>query len=157
VRVGIGYDIHRFAPNRKLVLGGVEIPYYKGLEGYSDADVVLHAICDALLGAMGKGDMGEHFPNNNTRYRGISSANLLGEVGRMLAEGNYRVCNVDVTIIAQEPKLVPFKKKMESSVAEILGIESSQVNVKATTAEYLGSLGRGEAIAVHAVAAIESK
>lgn len=155
MRIGIGYDFHRLADGRRLVLGGVEIPALRGLEGHSDADVVLHAICDALLGAAGKGDIGQHFPNYDNRYKNISSRELLKTVGSILSEEKWCINNVDVMVILEEPKIEPFKEKMCIAIAETLKINNEKVNVKATTTEGMGSLGRGEAIAAQAVALIE--
>ena len=157
LRIGIGYDIHRLVDERKLILGGVEIPAIKGLEGHSDADVVLHAVCDALLGAAGKGDIGQHFPNHDNRYKDISSKELLKAVCSILSKEEWRINNVDVMVILEEPKIEPFKNKMRSSIAEVLKIEDEKVNIKATTAEGIGLLGRGEAVAAQAVALIEKK
>ncbi|MDD5680880.1 MAG: 2-C-methyl-D-erythritol 2,4-cyclodiphosphate synthase [Candidatus Omnitrophica bacterium] len=155
MRIGIGYDFHRLADGRRLILGGVEIPGVKGLEGHSDADVVLHAICDALLGAAGKGDIGQHFPNHDDRYKDISSRELLKTVGALLSKDKWHISNVDVMVILEEPKIEPFKEKMCRAIAETLKINSEKVNVKATTTEGMGSLGRSEAIAAQAVALIE--
>ena len=155
IRVGIGYDFHQFAQGRRLVLGGVEIPFVKGLEGHSDADVVLHSICDALLGAAGKGDIGEHFPDSDERYRNISSKELLKEVTRILKKENWRISNIDVVVILEEPKLEHFKSKIRNSIAQIIEIESARVNIKATTMEGIGSIGRNEAAASETVALIE--
>lgn len=155
IRIGIGYDIHRLVDERKLILGGVEIPAIKGLEGHSDADVVLHAVCDALLGAAGKGDIGQHFPNHDDRYKDISSKELLKTVCSILSREEWRINNVDVMVILEEPKIEPFKSRMRSSIAEVLKIEDDKVNIKATTTEGVGSLGRGEAVAAQAVALIE--
>lgn len=155
IRIGIGYDFHRLVDERKLILGGVEIPAIKGLEGHSDADVVLHAICDALLGAAGKGDIGQHFPNHDDRYKDISSRELLKTVCSILVKDEWRINNVDVTVILEDPKIEPFKDRMRSSIAGALKIEDEKVNIKATTTEGMGSLGRGEAIAAQAVALIE--
>jgi len=155
MRIGIGYDFHRLVDDRKLVLGGVEIPAIRGLEGHSDADVVLHAICDALLGAAAKGDIGQHFPDRDDRYKNISSRELLKTVGSLLREDEWRINNVDVVVILEEPRIEPFKDRMRSSIAEALKIENEKVNIKATTTEGTGSLGRGEAIAAQAVALIE--
>jgi 2-C-methyl-D-erythritol 2,4-cyclodiphosphate synthase len=157
IRIGIGYDFHRLVDERKLILGGVEIPAIKGLEGHSDADVVLHAVCDALLGAAGKGDIGQHFPNHDGRYKDISSKELLRAVCSILSKEEWRINNVDVMVILEEPKIEPFKNRMRSSIAEVLKIEDDRVNIKATTTEGLGSLGRGEAVAAQAVALIEKK
>jgi len=159
-RVGIGYDIHRFtpsrgeAPDRKLVLGGVEIPDEPGLEGHSDADVVIHAICDALLGAVGKGDIGEHFPNTDPKFKGVASSALLKRVNEIVQDAGYKVGNVDCTIIAQAPNLKAYKPKMRFQIAYKLAIDEERVNIKATTPEGLGALGRGEGIAVYAAALV---
>lgn len=155
MRVGMGYDVHRLAEGRKLILGGVEIPYEKGLLGHSDADVLLHAVMDALLGAAGLGDIGKHFPDTDARYKGISSMKLLEETGNMLEEHLYIVENIDATIIAQQPKMRPHIEKMEQNIADALGIEASQVNVKATTEEGLGFTGAGEGISAQAVCLLE--
>ena len=156
MRVGIGYDVHQLTRGRRLVLGGVYIPYEKGLLGHSDADVLVHAICDALLGAAGMGDIGRHFPDTDERYDGISSMILLGTVGRMLDDAGYRVVNVDAVIVAQKPRLVPFITDIVQNLAKTLGIDSARINVKATTTEGLGFAGRGEGIAAQAVACIAS-
>ncbi|MDD5270291.1 MAG: 2-C-methyl-D-erythritol 2,4-cyclodiphosphate synthase [Candidatus Omnitrophica bacterium] len=155
MRAGLGYDIHRLVEGRKLFLGGVEIPYIKGLEGYSDADVLLHAICDAILGAMGMDDIGIHFPNNDPQFKGISSLELLHRVAELAAKEKFRIVNVDSTLIMEEPKIVPFKAKMRKTIASVLGIEELRVNVKATTQEGVGAIGRGEAIAAYAIASVE--
>jgi 2-C-methyl-D-erythritol 2,4-cyclodiphosphate synthase len=149
-RVGLGYDVHRFVKGRKLVLGGVTIPYELGLDGHSDADVLLHAICDALLGAVGKGDIGEHFPNTDERYRGVSSMKLLGQVHQLLHREGYVVGNVDAVILAQAPALKEYKKKMAQQIAGALSIDVSVVNIKATTNEGMGFVGRQEGIAAYA-------
>ena len=149
--VGIGYDIHRLVDDRKLVLGGVEIHYYKGLLGYSDGDALIHSIADACLGAIGSGDIGEHFPNTDARYKGIESSKLLALVMVLVRDKGFAVENVDATVIAEEPKLYPFKKAMAVKLASVMGIDPSQVNIKATTNEEVGSLGKGEAIASYAV------
>lgn len=153
-RVGIGYDIHRFAKGRKLFLGGIEIPYEMGLEGHSDADVLLHAICDALLGAIGKGDIGEHFPNTDERYRGVASSVLLKKVNDLLQDEGYTVNNVDAVVIAEEPNLKAYKQKMRFHIAYELAIDESAVNIKATTAEGLGTVGRKEGIAAYATVSL---
>jgi len=155
LRIGNGYDVHRLQEGRKLVLGGVEIPYPLGLEGHSDADVLLHAICDALLGAAGLRDIGHHFPDTDMRYKDINSLYLLGEVADKLNQVGYKVLNIDSTIIAQKPKLAPYIDQMCQNIAEVLQIEIGQVNVKATTTEGLGFTGRKEGIAALAVALIE--
>lgn len=149
-RVGIGYDIHRLAAGRKLVLGGVEVPYARGLDGHSDADVLLHAVCDAILGALGKGDIGEHFPNTDAQYKDISSLVLLEKVHAIADEGGYRVGNVDCVIQAEEPNLKKYKREMCLNIAGTLGIEKDRVNIKATTHERLGAIGNKEGIAAMA-------
>jgi len=154
IRVGIGIDFHRFAPNRKLILGGVEIRYKLGLAGHSDADVLTHAICDALLGAAGLGDIGGHFPDNDPRYKNIASLELLLQVGRMLREGNYKIVNIDATVIAQEPRLGPFIPKMGENLAAVLDLAPERVSIKATTPESMGPIGRKEGIAAYAVCLI---
>ena len=155
IRSGIGYDIHRFADGRKLILGGVEIAHALGLEGHSDADVLSHAIGDALLGAIGAGDIGEHFPNTDESIRGISSIEILKRVAKMLAEKNARVLNVDATLIAEAPKLAPHASEMRQNIAAAIGASQSDVSVKATTNEKLGTIGRGEGIAAMAIATVE--
>jgi 2-C-methyl-D-erythritol 2,4-cyclodiphosphate synthase len=150
MRVGIGYDIHRLVEERKLFLGGVEVPYIKGLLGHSDGDVVLHAISDALLGALAMGDIGQHFPNTDPSYKGISSVLILKKVMQLVSSKGYRVNNVDTMVIAEEPKIMPFKEKMVENVASALGLDRSAVNIKATTNEGVGAMGRGEAIAAYA-------
>lgn len=150
-RIGIGYDIHRFVKGRKLILGGVTIPHPKGLEGHSDADVVLHAVSDALLGAAGKGDLGDHFPNTDKKYKDISSLVLLGQVYELIFKEGYRVGNVDVVIQAEEPNLKIHKPRMKGTIAKALHIEESFVNIKATTNEGLGAIGQGQGIAAFAV------
>lgn len=155
MRIGNGYDVHRLQEGRKLVLGGVEIDYQLGLEGHSDADVLLHAICDALLGAAGLGDIGGHFPDSDMRYRNISSLILLGKVGELLNQADFKVVNLDSTIIAQKPRLAPYIEEMRQNIAVVLQIETAQVNVKATTTEGLGFEGRGEGISALAVALID--
>ena len=154
-RCGIGYDIHRLSQNRKLILGGLEIPYLLGLEGHSDADVLSHAIADALLGAICAGDIGQHFPNTDESIRGISSIEILKRVSQMLAQKKARIVNVDATVIAEAPKLGPQVPEMRKRIAAALGISDSQVGIKATTNERLGPIGRGEGISAMAVAAVE--
>jgi 2-C-methyl-D-erythritol 2,4-cyclodiphosphate synthase len=151
LRIGIGYDIHRLREGRKLILGGVEIPYIKGLEGYSDADVLLHSICDAILGASGMGDIGRHFPDTDPRWCGISSIELLKKTLSMVREHNFDINNVDSVVIAEEPKISPFVEKMKSVISGALNIEKEKVNIKASTNEGVGSIGRGEAIACYSV------
>ncbi len=155
MRVGLGYDIHRLIEGRKLILGGVEIPYIKGLDGYSDADVLLHAICDAVLGAIGKGDIGVHFPNTDPAFKDISSAELLNKVNAVVKADGFRIKNIDSTLILEEPQLEPFKNKMKRIIAHSLGVSEDMINIKATTQEGVGSLGRGEAIAAYAIVALE--
>ncbi len=153
-RVGSGFDVHRFAENRKLILCGIEVPYEKGLLGHSDADVALHALMDALLGAAALGDIGRHFPDTDERFKGADSAVLTKYVAVLLAEKNWQINNVDVTIIAQQPKLAAFIPQMCARVAEILAIDIDRVNVKATTTEKLGFTGRGEGIAAEAAVSL---
>jgi len=153
-RCGIGYDIHRLSQNRKLILGGVEIPYLLGLEGHSDADVLSHAIADALLGAIGAGDIGEHFPNTDESIRGISSIEILKRVAQIVTEKKARIVNVDATVIAEAPKLAPYTPEMRKKISAALGVSDSQVSLKATTNERLGPIGRGEGISAMAVAAV---
>lgn len=157
MRIGFGYDIHRLAEGRRLVLGGVEIPYVKGLDGYSDADVLLHAVCDAILGAAGKDDIGIHFPNNDPAFKGISSLELLRRVCAIAGKEGFKILNVDSTLILEEPKLTPFKDRMRKNISESLGIPESSVNIKATTQEGVGAIGRGEAIAAYAVVLVEKE
>lgn len=151
MRIGTGYDVHRLAENRKCIIGGVEIPYEKGLLGHSDADVLLHAVMDALLGAAALGDIGKHFPDTEEEYRGISSVELLKKVGELLEEHTFLIENIDATIVAQAPKMRPYIDKMRENIAAGLGIETAQVSVKATTEEGLGFTGSGEGIAAQAV------
>jgi 2-C-methyl-D-erythritol 2,4-cyclodiphosphate synthase len=155
MRIGQGFDVHALVPDRKLIVGGVDIPFDHGLKGHSDADVLLHAICDALIGAAGLGDIGTHFPDTDPRYKGVDSRELLRHVHRLLLGSGYRVVNVDCTIIAQAPKMAAHIPRMRENIAADLGIEAGQVNVKAKTAERLGAIGRGEGIAAEAVALIE--
>jgi len=156
MRVGIGYDVHPLTSGRRLVLGGVDIPFNKGLSGWSDADVLTHAIIDALLGAAALGDIGCHFPPGEPEYRGISSLTLLKRAGDKLAENKWEIVNVDATIVAEQPKLRDFINQMRQQLSQSLGIALSQVSVKASTSAQLGSIGRGEGIAACAVALIES-
>jgi 2-C-methyl-D-erythritol 2,4-cyclodiphosphate synthase len=153
--VGIGYDVHRFAEGRKLLLGGVEIPHPRGLDGHSDADVVLHAICDAVLGALGEADIGHFFPNTDARWQGAASGIFLQEIARQVSLRDGQVVNVDATIIAEQPKVAPFVPAMKENIALALGIHLNRVGIKATTNEHLGFLGRGEGIAALAVASVE--
>lgn len=156
MRVGMGYDVHKLVENRDLILGGVKIPCEKGLLGHSDADVLLHAIMDALLGAAALGDIGKHFPDTEERYKGISSIKLLGEVGRLLEEKCYIIENIDATVIAQRPKLRNYIDEMRKNIADTLGIDIDQVNVKATTEEGLGFTGTGEGISSQAICLLTS-
>ena len=153
--VGIGYDVHALVAGRKLILGGVEIPHLKGLDGHSDADVVMHAICDAIFGALGEGDIGHFFPNTDPRWKGARSKVFLQEAARQVSFRGGHLVNVDCTLIAQQPKLAPHISDMKANVAEALGINVSRVGIKATTNERLGFIGRGEGIAAMAVASVE--
>ena len=155
MRVGMGYDVHRLVEGRKLILGGVEIPYEKGLLGHSDADVLLHAIMDALLGAAALGDIGQHFPDTDPAYKGASSIELLKRVGELLEENCYYISNIDTTVIAQRPKLAGYREQMRTNIAEALHLELDQVNIKATTEEGLGFTGTGEGISSQAVCLID--
>ena len=154
VRIGQGFDVHAFAQNRKLILGGIAIPYHLGLAGHSDADVLIHAICDALLGAASLGDIGHHFPDTDPRFKGADSKLLLSEVGKLLATSGWKIGNIDATMVAEQPKLNPHIPQMKEVIAEILHVEQGQVSLKATTSEQLGFVGRAEGMAVHAVALI---
>lgn len=153
-RVGIGYDVHKFKEGRKLVIGGVQIPHDKGLDGHSDADVLAHAIADALLGAIGESDIGKHFPVNDPRWDGIDSMVILEHVGKMVRRDGAQIVNVDATIIAQEPKMALHVPKMKERIAEALHVKPYQIGIKATTNEHLGFIGRGEGIAAMAVASV---
>lgn len=155
MRIGHGYDVHRLVPGRALILGGVHLDYPLGLDGHSDADVLTHAVMDALLGAAGLGDIGRHFPDNDPTYQGIDSQILLSMVRDLLASKNFRIGNIDVTVIAQAPKLAPHIAAMEQNLAATLGMEQSRINIKATTEERLGFTGRGEGISCHAVCLLE--
>lgn len=156
MRIGMGYDVHKLVENRDLILGGVKIPYEKGLLGHSDADVLLHAIMDALLGAAALGDIGKHFPDTDPAYKGASSMELLKQVGALIEQKLYVIGNIDATIIAQRPKMAPHIEKMRENVAEALGIEKDQINIKATTEEGLGFTGSGEGISSQAIAALDT-
>jgi 2-C-methyl-D-erythritol 2,4-cyclodiphosphate synthase len=156
MRIGQGYDIHALAAGRKLIIGGVTIPYERGLMGHSDADVLLHAICDALIGAAALGDIGQHFPNTDARFAGIASRKLLRDVVQLLRTHGYRVVNIDSTVIAQAPKLAPYIAAMRANIAADLDVPVVDVSVKAKTAEKLGALGRGEGIAAEAVVLIDT-
>ena len=155
LRVGHGYDVHRLAEGRKLILGGVEIPWERGLLGHSDADVLVHAVMDALAGAARLGDIGELFPDTDPAYKGVSSLKLLGETGRLLRERGFSVANIDAALLAQAPKIAPYKAQMAENIAAALGLEAERVNVKATTEEGLGFTGDGSGMAAHAVVLVE--
>jgi 2-C-methyl-D-erythritol 2,4-cyclodiphosphate synthase len=154
MRTGFGYDAHRLVEGRKLILGGVEIPFEKGLLGHSDADVIIHAVCDALLGAAGLGDIGIHFPDSAPAWKGIASIKLLEQVNKMLAQKGWQVGNLDITLVAQEPKIAPYRSRMEQNIAAALDIAPDCVNVKATTTEFMGFAGRGEGMAAYCAALI---
>lgn len=154
MRVGMGYDVHRLTEGRKLIIGGVDIPFERGLLGHSDADVLLHAIMDALLGAAALGDIGKHFPDTSPEYEGVSSLELLKKVGKMISENNYVIENIDATIIAQKPKMLPYREQMVKNIAAALKIGEGQVNIKATTEEGLGFTGKGEGISSQAIASL---
>lgn len=154
IRVGHGYDVHRLNAGRRLVLGGVDIPYEYGLLGHSDADVLVHAVLDALIGAMGLGDIGNHFPDTDPAYSGISSMILAGKVSELLSENGFSVGNIDATVVAQKPKLFPYIPQMKKNIAAVFGMPEERVNIKATTEEQLGFTGRCEGIAAHAVCLI---
>ena len=155
VNVGIGYDVHALVKGRKLLLGGVDIPHTKGLDGHSDADVLMHAICDAILGALGSGDIGQFFPNTDPRWQGAASRVFLEEAGRQVAERRGRIINLDATIIAQQPKLLSYIPEMKANIAVALKLKPQQVGIKATTNEHLGFLGREEGIAAMAVTSLD--
>lgn len=157
IRIGHGYDVHRLVEDRKLILGGVEIEYQYGLLGHSDADVLLHAICDSLLGAAALGDIGKHFPDNDDRYKGIDSCILLNNVVELIESCDYTVGNIDATIIAQKPKLAPYIQAMRENIARLCKVELDAVNVKATTEEKLGFTGSGEGISAHSVCLLYKK
>jgi 2-C-methyl-D-erythritol 2,4-cyclodiphosphate synthase len=155
MRIGLGYDVHKLVPDRKLWLGGIEVPHTKGLLGHSDADVLIHAICDALLGASALGDIGKHFPDKDPQYKGIDSKILLRKCGELLAQQGYHIANIDGIVVAQQPKISPFIPQMRETLAQTLNIKVGQISVKATTTEWLGFEGREEGISAHAVALIE--
>lgn len=155
MKVGMGWDVHRLAPGRPLILGGIEIPYEKGLVGHSDADVLVHAICDALLGAAGMGDIGEHFPDDDPRFQGVSSIVLLQQVLQMMNTRHSGISNIDATLFAQAPRLSPYKAAMREKLAEVLSVSREQVNIKATTTEGLGYIGEGLGIAAMCIALID--
>jgi len=156
MRVGMGYDVHKLVEGRKLIIGGVDIPYELGLLGHSDADVLLHAIMDSLLGAAALGDIGKHFPDTDEKYKGVSSLKLLEHVGKLLDENNYIIENIDATIIAQKPKMRPYIDEMRKNIADVLKLNINQVNVKATTEEGLGFTGSGEGISSQAICSLNS-
>lgn len=155
MRIGHGYDVHRLVSDRKLVIGGVEIPYEKGLLGHSDADVLLHAVCDALLGAAALGDIGKHFPDTDDRYKDINSLLLLKAVGNLVSQSGFKISNIDATVVAQAPKLSPYIEKMALNIAGALDIVRQNVNIKATTEEGMGFTGNGDGVAAHAVCLLE--
>ena len=157
MRVGFGYDVHTLAENRPLIIGGVEIPFEKGLLGHSDADVLLHAVADALLGAASLGDIGIHFPDTDMSYKGISSMILLKKVSELIFEAGYCIVNLDATIVAQKPKMSPYSKTMAQNIADCLNIDVSSVNVKATTTEKMGFEGRGEGISSHCICLLDTR
>lgn len=157
MRVGIGYDIHRFVEDRPLMLGGIEIPHIKGLEGHSDGDALLHAICDAILGAAGMDDIGHQFPVNDDTYAGMASTGLLKKVKEMIEEKKFTLDYIDSVIILEEPKIAPFKERMKEKISEALGIDKDDVSIKATTQEGIGAIGRGEAIAAYAVVSLKKQ
>ncbi len=155
MRIGHGYDVHRLTEGRNLILGGVRVPHSLGLDGHSDADVLTHAVMDALLGAAALGDIGRHFPDTDPQYKGISSLKLLAAVRELIYGKGYRISNIDVTVLAQKPKLAPYIAQMEQNLSQVLGLEPGRINVKATTEEHLGFTGREEGIACHAVCLLE--
>lgn len=157
MRIGHGYDVHKFADDRRLILGGVDIPHTKGLLGHSDADVLLHAVCDALLGAAALGDIGKHFPDTDPKYKDIDSMMLLSHVANLIYQNGYKIANIDATVLAQEPKLAPHIRKMRENIAECIGADLGDVSVKATTEEGLGFTGQKLGIAAHAVCLITKK
>jgi len=156
IRFGFGYDVHRLVTNRKLILGGVEIPFVKGLLGHSDADVLCHALADALLGAAALGDIGKHFPDTDPRFKDISSIVLLKHVGGLIRSNTYEIVNVDTTLLLQQPKITPYVKRMRENISQALGLQLSQVSVKATTNEELGFIGLGEGAAAYAIASLRA-
>ena len=156
-RIGNGYDVHRLVKGRKLILGGVEIPHSMGLDGHSDADALCHALCDALLGACGIGDVGHYFPDTDSEWKGVSSLVLLGKVGEMYSKQGFHIGNVDTIIVAQKPKLAPFLEQMEFNLSQALDVDSSVINIKATTTERLGFTGREQGISAYAVALLQKK
>ncbi len=157
IRVGNGFDIHRLVPGRKLILGGVEIPFELGLDGHSDADALLHALCDSLLGALALGDIGKHFPDTDDKYKGIDSRKLLAHVNELIGSKGWGLVNTDIMVICEKPKIAKYIPEMQNTIAGILSCEVDAVSIKATTAEKLGSLGRQEGIAVYAVSLLEKR
>ena len=156
-RIGNGYDVHRLIKGRKLILGGVDIPHGLGLDGHSDADVLCHALCDSLLGACGAGDLGKYFPDTDNKWKGVSSLVLLEKSGELVAERGFQISNIDTTIVAQQPKIGPHIESMTTNISETLKIDLAQINIKATTTERLGFVGREEGIAAYAVALLQAK
>ena len=156
-RIGNGYDVHRLIKGRKLILGGVDIPHSLGLDGHSDADVLCHALCDSLLGACGAGDLGKYFPDTDNKWKGVSSLVLLEKSGELVAERGFQISNIDTTIVAQQPKIGPHIESMTTNISEILKVDPTQINIKATTTERLGFAGREEGIAAYAVALLQTK
>ena len=156
-RIGNGYDVHRLIKGRKLILGGVDIPHGLGLDGYSDADVLCHALCDSLLGASGAGDLGKYFPDTDSKWKGVSSLVLLEKSGELVAERGFQISNIDTTIVAQQPKIDPHIESMTTNISKILKVDPTQINIKATTTERLGFVGREEGIAAYAVALLQTK
>ena len=157
MRIGFGYDIHPLVENRPLIIGGVEISYHKGLKGHSDADVLAHAVADALLGAAGLGDIGEHFPDSDIKYKDYNSMLILKEVERKVHFEKLKICNIDITLVIQEPKIAAYKEQMNKNIAKNLFVKPDQVNIKATTGEGLGFVGRGEGVICYAVALLEER
>ncbi len=157
IRIGFGYDVHTLTENRKLVLGGVEVPHEKGLMGHSDADVLLHAICDAILGALALGDIGKHFPNSDPKYKGIDSKKLLKEVYELITEHDYAISNIDSTVVIQEPKIMPYVTSMRTVIAGVLNLKVEQVSVKATTSEKMGFVGKQQGAEAYAIALLYKK
>ena len=156
-RIGNGYDVHRLIKGRKLILGGVDIPHGLGLDGHSDADVLCHALCDSLLGASGAGDLGKYFPDTDNKWKGVSSLVLLEKSGELVAERGFQISNIDTTIVAQQPKIGPHIESMTTNISEVLKVDPTQINIKATTTERLGFAGREEGIAAYAVALLQTK
>ena len=154
-KVGNGYDVHQLVSGRKLIIGGVEIPHYKGLDGHSDADVILHAVCDALLGACGVGDLGQHFPDTDPQWKGVSSILLLEKVGDICHKKGFKVSNIDSIVVAQKPKLAPYIQLMKHNIKKALGLDAEQLNIKATTTENMGFEGTEEGISAYAIALLE--